>query len=197
MMILGVTGGSGAGKTTVLSEAKRRGALILDCDEIYHELLETSPDMLAEIGEAFPGSVENGALDRKKLGNLVFNDPAALKKLNTLTHRYVRREVRRRLKNTDASLAAIDAIGLIESGLSRLCDATICVSAPEETRIRRIMAREDIPEDYARARIRAQKPDSYYIDRCTHHIINDYPTVQDFALAAGDLLDQIIKGEPT
>ena len=197
MLIIGVTGGSGAGKTTVLREAEKRGALILDCDEIYHALLETSPKMLAEIEETFPGSVENGILDRKKLGKQVFNDPAALKKLNALTHRYVRREVRRRLKNTDAPLAAIDAVGLIESGLHKLCGVTICVSAPEQARVRRIMAREGLSEDYARARIRAQKPDSYYIDRCTHHLFNDYPSVQDFARAAGALLDQIIKGEPS
>ena len=193
MLIIGVTGGSGAGKTTVLREAEKRGALVLDCDEIYHELLATSPALLGEIEEAFPGSVENGSLDRKKLGALVFDDPAALKKLSKLTHRHVKREVRRRLRESDAALAAIDAIGLVESGLHKLCDTTICVTAPEETRIRRIMDREDLSEDYARARIRAQKPDSYYIKHCTHHIENDYPALQDFAAAAGALLDQIIK----
>ena len=197
MMIIGVTGGTGAGKTTVLLEAQRRGALILDCDEIYHGLLKTSKKMLSEIEAAFPGSVENGELDRKKLGRLVFNDPAALERLSRLTHRYVRREVRRRLKNTDAGLVAIDAVALIESGLHKLCDTTICVTAPAEARIRRIMDREGISEDYARDRIRAQKPDSYYIGRCSHHIYNDYPSVQDFAEAAGALLDQIIKGETT
>ncbi len=197
MLILGVTGGSGAGKTTVLLEAQRRGALILDCDEIYHELLATSGKMLSEIDEAFPGAVENGVLDRKKLGNIVFGDPAALKRLSALTHRHVKKEVRRRLKQSDAPLAAIDAIGLIESGLGRLCDATICVTAPLEARVRRIMAREGISESYARARIGAQKPDSYYLRYCTHHIINDYPSAKDFARAAGRLLDQIIKGETT
>ena len=201
MLIIGVTGGSGAGKTTVLREAQRRGALILDCDEIYHELLETSAKLRAEIENAFPGTVKDGALDRKKLGSIVFDDPAALKKLSALTHRHVKKEVRRRLKNADAPLATIDAIGLIESGLGKLCGATICVSAPVEARVRRIMAREGIPEDYARARIRAriraQKPDSYFIAHCTHHIFNDYPSAQDFADAAGALLDQIIKGEQT
>ena len=197
MMIIGVTGGSGAGKTTVLREAQRRGAMILDCDEIYHELLVSCPKMLAEIEESFPGSVENGALNRKKLGKQVFNDPAALKKLNAITHRYVKKEVRRQLKQSNAPVAAIDAIGLIESGLYQLCDATVCVSAPEEARIRRIMAREGLSEDYARARIRAQKPDGFYIDRCTYHLFNDYPSVQDFAREAGVLLDQIIKGEST
>ena len=197
MMIVGVTGGTGVGKTTVLQEAQRRGAEILDCDEIYHELLKTSPAMLAEIEAAFPGSVENGVLDRKRLGKIVFNDPAALEKLSRLTHRYVKKEVRRRLKRTDASVAVIDAVALIESGLCKLCDATVCVTAPVEARIRRIMAREGISEAYARDRLRAQKPDSYYISHCTYHIDNDYPSAQDFAAAAGALFDQIIKGEPT
>ena len=197
MKVIGVTGPTGAGKTTVLREAEARGALILDCDEIYHELLNTSPKMLSEIEAAFPGSVEDGVLDRKKLGKTVFNDPAALEKLSRLTHRYVRREVRRRLRTADAALAVIDAIGLIESGLCKLCGATVCVTAPAEARIRRIMVREGISEDYARDRLRAQKPDGFYIRHCTHHIHNDYPSAQDFAEAAGALLDQIIKGEPT
>ncbi len=197
MKVIGVTGPTGAGKTTVLREAEARGALILDCDEIYHELLNTSPKMLSEIEAAFPGSVEDGVLDRKKLGKTVFNEPAALEKLSRLTHRYVRREVRRRLRTADAELAVIDAIGLIESGLCKLCGATVCVTAPAEARIRRIMAREGISEDYARDRLRAQKPDGFYIRHCTHHIYNDYPSAQDFAEAAGALLDQIIKGEPT
>ncbi len=197
MLTIGVTGGAGAGKTTMLREAEARGALILDCDEIYHALLRTSPKMLSEIEKHFPGTVQDGVLDRKKLGNLVFEDPAALEKLSAVTHRYVKKEVRRRLRHTDAPGAVIDAIGLIESGLCKLCDAIICVTAPEEARVQRIMTREGLSESYARARIGAQKPDSYYIAHCTHHIRTDYPGVQEFARAAGALLDQIIKGEPT
>lgn len=196
MLTVGVTGGSGAGKTTVLREAERRGALILNCDEIYHALLERSGSMLREIEPRFPGCVENGVLARKKLGKLVFDDPEALRDLEAITHRYVAREVKRRLANADAELAVIDAIGLIECGLCKLCDATVCVTAPKSRRVARIMAREGISEDYARARIGAQKPDEYYLSHCTHHIHNDYPSAQAFARAAGELLDQI-KGEAT
>lgn len=192
MLILGITGGSGGGKTTVLREAEKRGALILNCDEIYHKLLKTSPEMLGEIEAHFPGTVENGVLDRKKLGKLVFDDPGALQNLNAITHRYVEDEVLRQIReDSRAPFAVIDAIGLLESGLDRLCDATVAVVAPMEVRIARLMAREGISADYARARIQAQKPDSYYEARCTHTIYNDYPTRLAFRQAAGRLLDRL------
>lgn len=191
MRILGITGGSGGGKTTVLRQAEKRGALILDCDEIYHELLKTNPQMLKEIEDHFPGTVECGVLARKKLGRFVFDDPEALKTLNAITHRYVEDEVQQRLQESSAPFAVIDAIALLESGLDRLCDATIAVSAPMEKRIIRLMAREGISEDYARARIQAQKPDSYYEAHCTHTIYNDYSTLAAFREASDRLLDRL------
>jgi len=191
MLILGVTGGSGSGKTTVLRQAENRGALLLDCDEIYHELLKTNGQMLREIEAHFPGTVENGVLARKKLGKLVFDDPKALQTLNAITHRYVEAEVLRRIRESAAPFAVIDAIGLFESGLDRLCNATVAVSAPMEKRITRLMTREGISDDYARARIQAQKPDSYYETHCTHTIYNDHPTLAAFREATDRLLDRL------
>lgn len=190
MLIIGVTGGSGGGKTTLLREAEKRGALVLDCDEIYHALLRTSSQMLGEIDARFPGTVENGVLARRKLGKLVFDDPDALQELNTITHRYVDAEVKRRLREeTTAPFAVIDAIGLLESGLDRLCTVTVAITAPEAVRISRLMAREGISEDYARARIHAQKPDSYYETHCTHTLYNNHSTREAFAEEAGRFLD--------
>ena len=77
-MILGITGGTGCGKTTLLDLIRDRGGLVLDCDAIYHELLKTDMDMLHAIADRFPGCVEEGVLDRKKLGAIVFNDEQAL-----------------------------------------------------------------------------------------------------------------------
>ena len=73
-MILGITGGTGCGKTTLLNCIAEQGGLILDCDAIYHELLRNDPALLSAIEARFPGSVENGVLQRKKLGSLVFSD---------------------------------------------------------------------------------------------------------------------------
>ena len=164
-MILGITGGTGCGKPALLSAIQEAGGLILDCDAIYHELLETATALLSAIEAQFPGTVENGILQRKRLGNLVFSDENALLDLNQITHSAVKAEVLRRLE-TSPKLAAIDAIALFEGGLAPLCDVTVAVTAPTEDRVRRLMLRDGISEDYARKRIAAQHEESWFRARC-------------------------------
>jgi len=170
--IIGITGGSGCGKTTLLNLIAEKGGLILDCDAIYHELLKTDKAMLAAIDARFPGVIEDGALNRKKLGSIVFADESALLDLNAITHSAVKKEVLRRLE-TNPKLAAIDAIGLFEGGLAALCNVTVAVTAPEEARVTRLMARDGIPESYARSRIAAQHDESWFRERCDHILSND------------------------
>ena len=164
-MIIGITGGTGCGKTTLLKTIAEKGGLILDCDAIYHELLATDISLLNAIETRFPGTVENGTLQRKKLGAIVFSDEKALKDLNKITHGAIKAEVLRRLAHKP-KLAAIDAIGLFEGGLAELCDTTVAVTAPEEVRIQRLMLRDNISEDYARTRIAAQHPESWFREHC-------------------------------
>ena len=171
-MILGITGGTGCGKTTLLNCIAERGGLILDCDAIYHDLLRTDPELLRAIEARFPGSVENGALQRKKLGNLVFSDEKALEDLNAITHGAVKAEVLRRLSEKPR-LAAIDAIALFEGGLATLCDITVAVTAPEEARIQRLMVRDGIGRDYAKRRIAAQKSAEWFRERCDYCLENN------------------------
>ena len=171
MQVIGITGGTGCGKTTLLKLIAEQGGLILDCDAIYHELLATDNNLLDAIEARFPGTVENGVLDRKKLGNLVFSDENALSDLNRITHSAVKAEVLRLLE-TAPKHTAIDAIGLFEGGLGELCQVTVAVIAPEEDRIRRLMQRDGISRDYALSRIRAQHPDSWFREKCTHCLEN-------------------------
>ena len=171
-MILGITGGTGCGKTTLLNCIAERGGLILDCDAIYHDLLRTDPALLSAIEARFPGSVENGVLQRKKLGNLVFSDEKALSDLNAITHGAVKAEVLRRLSEKPR-LAAIDAIALFEGGLATLCDITVAVTAPEEARIQRLMVRDGIGRDYAKRRIAAQKSAEWFRERCDYCLENN------------------------
>ena len=170
-MIIGITGGTGCGKTTLLNLIAARGGLILDCDAIYHELLISDKKMLSAIENRFPGVVENGALNRKKLGAIVFADENALLDLNRITHAAVKTEVLRRLEDAPV-LAAIDAIGLFEGNLAPLCDVTVAVTAPEEARVKRLMLRDGISEDYARSRIRAQHREDWFRETCDYVLSN-------------------------
>ena len=171
-MILGITGGTGCGKTTLLREIEKLGGVVLDCDAIYHDLLKTDADMLQAIASRFPGTLENGILQRKKLGAIVFSDEAALLELNRITHGAVKKEVLRQLE-TKPRLAAIDAIGLFEGGLAELCHVTVAVTAPEELRVARLMARDNISEEYARSRIAAQHREDWFRERCDYILVND------------------------
>ena len=170
-MIIGITGGSGCGKTTALNVIRDMGGLVLDCDAIYHRLLKTDAAMLSAIDSRFPGTVEQGVLNRKKLGAIVFADEQALLELNAITHGAVKKEVLRQLENKP-KLAAIDAIGLFEGGLAELCDVTVAITAPEKDRIRRLMARDGISEEYAKSRIAAQRSDGWFRSRCDYLLEN-------------------------
>ena len=177
-MIIGITGGTGCGKTTLLKLIEELGGIVLDCDEIYHELLKADASLLAALESRFPGSVTDGRLDRKKLGSIVFSDEKALLDLNRITHSAVKEEVLHHLA-AKPTLAAIDAIGLFEGGLAELCDVTIAVTAPEEVRIRRLMLRDGITEEYARSRISAQHSNEWFAANCDHVLRND-ATEEDF-----------------
>ena len=178
-MILGITGGSGCGKTTLLNLIQEQGGLVLDCDAIYHRLLQTDTAMLSAIESRFPGVVEDGSLNRKKLGAIVFSDETALLDLNKITHTAVKTDVLRQLES-QPKLAAIDAIGLFEGGLAELCDVTVAVTAPIDARIARLMARDGITEEYARSRIAAQHDDDWFRQRCTVTLENN-ATIDAFA----------------
>ena len=139
-MIIGITGGTGCGKTTLLNLIAEAGGLVLDCDAVYHQLLTSDTALLSSIEARFPGTVEDGVLQRKKLGSIVFSDEAALMDLNAITHNAIKAEVLRRLES-GPKLAAIDAIALFEGGLAPLCHVTVAVTAPEEDRVKRLMVR--------------------------------------------------------
>ena len=171
-MIIGITGGTGCGKTTLLTEIEKLGGLVLDCDTIYHDLLRSDNQLLASIENRFPGVVENGQLNRKKLGAIVFADKQALQDLNFITHGAVKAAVLCKLESQPA-LAAIDAIALFEGGLAELCDLTVAVTAPVEARVKRLMARDNIPEDYARNRIAAQHDANWFRERCDEILENN------------------------
>ena len=186
-MILGITGGTGCGKTTLLQLIRQRGGLVLDCDEIYHQLLISDRALLEALHQRFPQAFSDGSFDRKKLGGIVFADAQALEDLNTITHSAVRQEVERRLEDAPP-LAAIDAIGLFESGLNRLCDLTVAVTAPEEIRVQRLVQRDGISPEYARSRIAAQPSARWFAQRCDA-VLENNGTAEEFQKKSIAFLD--------
>ena len=178
-VLIGLTGGTGAGKSSALAALEDLGGTVLDCDAVYHEMLRTDPALREAITAAFgPVFCPDGSLDRQKLGTLVFSDHAALDRLNAIVYEYLPPELLRRAQGH--TLVGLDAISLMESGLGRLCACTVAVLAPAEDRVRRIMARDGISEDYARLRISAQQPDAFYRERCSHILENNCATPAQF-----------------
>ena len=184
-LIVGITGPTGAGKTSALRALEQLGGCVLDCDAIYHEMLRSDDGLRRALTDAF-GSVftADGQLDRQKLGTLVFGDPQQLERLNTIIYAHLPRELERRMAASPAPIIGIDAINLVESGLSKLCDRTLAVLAPVEDRVRRIMARDGISEEYARLRVAAQKGDAFYRTHCTDILENASAAPEEFQKTA-------------
>ncbi len=184
MKTIGVTGPTGAGKTTVLKALEHLGCVCVDCDALYHSLLETSPALLGELTQRFGRSILNhqGRLERKALGEMVFSDPTSLADLNAISHRHILERCRalaQEAREGNAKGLVFDAIALFESGLAKDCDVTLAVVAPEEVRVRRVMRRDSISEPYARARVAAQKPNEYYVNLCDFTVYTDDSTIEE------------------
>lgn len=192
-LIVGITGPTGAGKTSALRALEQLGGCVLDCDAIYHDMLRSDDGLRRALTDTF-GSVftADGHLDRQKLGTLVFGDPQQLERLNTIIFAHLPRELERRMAASPAPIIGIDAINLVESGLSKLCDRTLAVLAPVEDRIRRIMARDGISEEYARLRVAAQKDDAFYRSHCTDVLENTSAAPEEFQKAASLFFSRIL-----
>lgn len=180
-VVLGITGGTGAGKTSALRAIEELGGQVIDCDAAYHEMLAENEELRNAINEKFPGVFQSdGSLNRRKLGEEVFARKDRMEQLNEIVFRFLVPEIERRVEALPDGLYAIDAVNLLESGLDHLCDQTIAVTAPLELRVRRIMARDGITEQYARLRISAQKADEYYRSKCDCELTNSADTAEAF-----------------
>ncbi len=178
MLTIGLTGPTGAGKSTVAGLFASFGLPVLDADRIYRELLIPPSDCLSELVRHFGREIlsGDGTLNRQALGRLVFSDPSELDALNTIAHRHIMSDVRRRLRNlqSDGCPAAVfDAPQLFEAGADRLCSIVVSVLASPEARLGRIMARDGISEEAARERMAAQKSDAFFRSHSDYIIENN------------------------
>ncbi len=164
--VLGLTGGSGCGKSLVADYLKRSGAVVIDADKIARQILMPGKPAYKEVLTTFEKIVnEHGTVNRKKLGALVFSDQEKLEKLNAITHKYIISEIEDLLVNAKEAFIVIDAPLLFECGLDRLCTACACVLADFETRKKRIIVRDGIPPEVAENRIHSQNNDEYFRSR--------------------------------
>lgn len=178
MITIGLTGGSGTGKSLVSNRFALQGAKVLDADRVYRRLAEESQDMRQEIGEAFgtEAFLPDGSLNRHWLSERVFTDKQARQTLNGITHFYITDAVIRQLetwRNSAVQVAVYDAPLLFETSGDKFCQTTIGVVAPVITRIERICRRDGVDKQQALQRVESQPPELFYWQRCQHVIVND------------------------
>lgn len=184
MKIIGLTGGSGAGKSEIARLFAAKGAGTVDADAVYHRLLASDPHLLAALAEAFGDNIldaEPRVLNRAKLAKLVFEDAQKLARLNHITLPFIRAASLAEIgRLSDRPLVLYDAPTLYQAGADDLCDAVIGVLADRKVRRNRIMHRDGLTAQAAEARIAAQPADAFYREKCDFILENN----GDLALAA-------------
>ena len=209
-MVIGITGSSGAGKSTVCEILKKKyGAKIISADKIAKDLSKKGTPYLLEIVKKFGKEIllESGELNRRKLADIIYHNEEKRELLNSCTFKYICKEIENQieeytknyrneklnnsenlLKNNEL-IIVIDAPLLFEANAQNMCDITIAViSQNKENQINRIVNRDNIDKSHAIARINSQKSNEFYINKCNYTIIND-----NKLLDLEDQIDNIFK----
>ncbi len=169
--VIGLTGPTGAGKSSILPIAERIGFFTVDCDKVARNESENK-EMLSALADVFGKDIiKDGKLDRKALAKRAFSTPQNTQKLNEITLPFIVSAIREIIKEEEAVL--LDAPTLYESGLNEICDAVICVLADENIRKERIITRDGLQEDAASERLLAAKSDEFFVSRCDFVIYNN------------------------
>lgn len=189
MRIIGLTGPSGVGKSTMADCAKALGYFVIDCDRTAARVTE-NPALLGRLEAAFGGVIKNGALDRAALAAKAFASREATERLNEIMLPVIKEEIVREIeaaRGKGNELFLLDAPTLFESGLDQACDAVIAVLADRAVRSKRIQNRDGLSGDALEKRLKAAQEDSFYLSR-TGHIIYNNGDREEFQAAAGTML---------
>lgn len=162
MIILGLTGGIGMGKTTLANQLAQMGAKICNADAIVHRLMAKDGAAVELVGKAFPGVIKNGAVNRSALGDIVFKQPEKMKQLEDIIHPLVVAEENQfieRMHRLGAKLVVLDIPLLFETGAESRCHFTLLASAPHFVQLQRVLKRPGMTEDKFAHIVEAQMPD--------------------------------------
>ena len=194
MLTIGLTGKTGAGKSTAALYLKEKGCHIIDGDVIARQITEKGSPVLLKLQQAFGEDIldEKGELIRKRLAERAFSSRQGTALLNSITHPEIKRRCQKEIalaKSMDCKAAVIDAAALLEGDCKELCEKIVVVTAPENIRLERILARDAITRQQAATRIKAQRDDEYYFSQADI-IIRNYPPydIQDELLRLEELI---------
>ncbi|NVI90968.1 dephospho-CoA kinase [Actinomadura sp. BRA 177] len=195
MLKVGLTGGIGSGKSEVSARLDERGAMIIDADKIAREVVEPGTPGLAAVVAEFGVDVllPDGAMDREKVGKIVFADPDRLAALNAIVHPLVGARMQELMDAAPADAVVVYDVPLLaENGLAPMYDEVVVVDAPEETQLDRLVARRGMPEEDARARMAAQASRE---DRraVATHIIDNSGTLDDLKTQVDALWESLTR----
>ena len=196
LLILGLAGRAGSGKSTVARALEARGVPVIDADRIGHEITDTDPEVRAALAAEYGPNVyrPDGTLDRGRVGARVFSDAAARARLDRLVHPRILRRIRAKLDELRADRfqgpVLVDAALMFDWGFERECDAVIAVTAPEPEQIARLARSRGWSESQARARLAAQRSDEAFSAAADLAIENRGSEAEliDAAIAAVDRL---------
>lgn len=178
-IIIGLTGQSGAGKSTVSCLFERDGFYIINADKVSRKVTST-PEVLSLLKENFGDSIilETGGLNRRALANIVFTNKEKLQLLNSLLFPIITKEIEKMIDETDKEFVLLDAPQLFESGADKICDKIISVIAPRDMLIERAVERDDISYEEAENRLKSQYSQQFFIDN-SNYIIENKTTISD------------------
>lgn len=173
--IIGLTGPTGAGKSTVAAKLLQLGCGVIDCDLVAREVTDSSKECIEQLQVEFGEDILdiNGDLNRHLLAQRAFSSEQKSNRLNQITHPFILKKIANQivdLQNSKVTAIIIDAPLLFESGADSLCDRIIAVTAPLEVRLSRIMRRDTISKELAIERINAQHSDVFYTKRADYCI---------------------------
>lgn len=173
--LLGLTGNIATGKSVVAQMLAELGAQVIDADQVAHEMMRPGGPAYDAVVEAFGREIlgSQGAVDRVKLGAIVFRSPEALERLEAAVHPAVLAEVDRRITQTTKPVVVVEAIKLIEAGMHRRYDAVWVVTARRGVQIARLISTRDLPEEEAAMRIDAQPPQAEKVALADVLLAND------------------------